>query len=87
MHQQVLQLLQPVPGGSCSCVSPQPASCAHVPAAEAEIRSLHLQPFALARHHFVDEQQQAPRLRRQLVERAAQHLVRQPVGRLDVVAA
>ena len=40
--------------------------------------------MALARYGVIDDQQQAAGLRRQFVERAAQHLVRQAVGDFDI---
>ena len=57
---------------------------AHVAAREAVIGSRHLLPLALGCNHRVDRQQQPARLRRQLVERAAQHFMRKPVGHGDV---
>ena len=61
-----------------NCVWPQPRVLAHVAAAKTKI-------LAPADHLF-DQPQQAPRLRRQLVERAAQQLVHQAVGVGDVLA-
>jgi len=42
-------------------------------------------PLALRAHHFVDEQQEPARLRWQLVERAAQHFMRDAIGRRDIL--
>ena len=67
------------------------AACALQPRVLAHVRRLKRKSARssfsarIAAHHLVDQQQQPPRLRRQLVERAAEHLGRQPVGDRDVV--
>ena len=72
MHQQVFHLLQAVQV-HLSCVLPQPGRLPHVAAAEAEVAAGQVQPLAFLADPLVDEQEQAPGLRRQFVERAAQH--------------
>ena len=55
---------------------------AHVAAAEAVVLALDPELFALLLHQVVHQQQQAARLRRQLVERAAEHLLDEILGQL-----
>lgn len=57
----------------------------HIAPREAVVRSLHLLAIALGGYVLVDHQQQPPRLRRQLVQRTAQHLMRETVGNSDVI--
>ena len=58
---------------------------AHPTAREAAIAALHLRRRATRRDFALDEGQQAPRLRRHVVETAAEHFMREPVRRRDVV--
>jgi len=57
---------------------------AHLTRREAEIDTIHRQLFALSRHPGVQVLHKPPRLRRQLVERAAEDVGRQAVGDLEV---
>ncbi len=57
----------------------------HVTTREPDVASIKTLLLGALRDHCVDLVQQAPRLRRQLVERAAEHLVREPVRDPDVV--
>lgn len=84
MDQQVLHLLQAMQMDFELGIAP-PGERPHVAAGEAEVLPLHLQPVALGCDHRVHCQKQTPRLRRQLVERTAQYLVRETVGDGDVV--
>jgi hypothetical protein len=59
---------------------------AHLAPREAHVRAVQALRLGALGHQAVEEAEKAPRLRRQLVERAAEHLVRQAVGRRDVVA-
>src|SRR5208283_730269 len=82
-HDEVFELLQP------SQVHPQlriaPARVlAHRGPREAVIAALDLQSPALLGRHAVDQQQQAPRLRLQLVERRRQHFTDETMGQTHV---
>ena len=78
VHQQVFQLGQASQVHLTAC---RPTGAlAHLAAAEAEVCARHLLRAALALDHLADEAEEAPRLRRQLIERAAQHLVREPLA-------
>ena len=83
MDQQVLHLFQPMQMDFQLRIAPARIG-PHVAAREAIVRSLHLLSLALGSDHRVDRQQQPPRLRRQLIERTAQHFMREFVGRGDV---
>ena len=52
-------------------------------AAKAVLGAHDLLRCALRAHHLDDPREHPPRLRRQLIERAAQHFMRQPVGERD----
>ncbi len=84
MHHQILQLFQPVQMPFQLRIAP-PGERAHVLAAETEVLPLDLFPLAVLAHHFVHQEQQAPRLRRQFVERAPQHFMRETIRHCDVV--
>ena len=54
-------------------------------AAKTEVRPAHLLGRVLLGDVPIDELEQPPGLRRQLIERAAEHLVRKRIGERDVV--
>ena len=84
MGQQVFQFFQPPQMQAQLRVAPA-GDGPHVAPREAIVGPLDPLPLALRRDHRIDQQQQPPRLRRQLVERTAQHFRRQPVGNGDVI--
>jgi len=59
---------------------------AHLPAAKAKITPIHPQLLRPLRHQLLDQAQEPPRLRRQLVQAPAQHVVREAVRCRNVFA-
>ncbi len=84
VHQHVLQLLQALQVHLELGVAKAQA-LAHVAAREAVLGPRQLLRAAVVGHESVEGHEQTPGLRRQLVQRPAQHLVRQAVGHGDVV--
>ena len=83
MRQKILQLLQPPQMQAQLRIAPARRRPDFAPR-EAVLRALDPLPLALRLDHLVDQQQQPPRLRRQLIERTPQHLGGQPVRYGDV---
>jgi len=77
MDEQVLQLFQPC-RWIFNCVSPSGVR-ANI-GARSGSRSVPSSALTLGCDHLIDGHEQTPRLRRKLVERTAQHLVRETVG-------
>ena len=75
MQRQILQLLQPVQVRFQLRVAPA-GKLPHGGPRKAVVQPLDLEPFAFRRHHLVDQQQQAARLRRHVVKRAHQNMAR-----------
>jgi hypothetical protein len=49
----------------------------HIATAETKILTRHIEPFAFALHHLIDQQQQAPRLWRQIINGPPHHFIDQ----------
>ena len=84
VHDQVLQFFQPSQMHPELCIAPARV-LPHRGPRETVVAALDLQPRAFLGHHLVEQQQQAPRLRRQLVERWRQHFPHELQGQLHIV--
>ena len=85
MHQEIFQLFQSTADGVFNCESLHFVNRRTSLRLKRKSVALDLLPLAFRAHHFVGEQEQPLRLRRKFVERAAQHFMREPVGRRDIV--
>ena len=84
MHEEVFELGQAREMHLQLRVAPA-GRLAHLAAAEAVVGASHVVLGAVRIDHRDDEAQEAPRLRRQLIERAPQDLMRKRIGERDVL--